>query len=79
MSHPHVYCIDPAGSLATLGKWNVETTKGHLEEVKAHIDRVIEQLPVDVKEGTGFKYFPNVTRMKAARQPTEEDNKYSTW
>eukprot|EP00980_Cylindrotheca_fusiformis_P002096 scaffold473_cov132-Cylindrotheca_fusiformis.AAC.1 len=79
MSHPHVYRIDPAGSLATLGKWNVETTKGHLEEVKAHIDRVIEQLPVDVKEGTGFKYFPNVTRMKAARQPTEEDNKYSTW
>eukprot|EP00980_Cylindrotheca_fusiformis_P020846 scaffold7835_cov53-Cylindrotheca_fusiformis.AAC.1 len=79
MSHPHVHRIDPAGSLATLGKWNIETTKAHLEEVRAHVDKVIDQLPVDVKEGTGFKYFPNVTRMKAARQPTEDDDKYSQW
>eukprot|EP00980_Cylindrotheca_fusiformis_P021802 scaffold8641_cov85-Cylindrotheca_fusiformis.AAC.1 len=79
MSHPHVHRIDPAGSLATLGKWNIETTKAHLEEVKEHVDKVIEQLPVDVREGTGFKYFPNVTRMKAARQPTEDDDKYSQW
>eukprot|EP00980_Cylindrotheca_fusiformis_P005986 scaffold1281_cov88-Cylindrotheca_fusiformis.AAC.3 len=79
MNHQHVYRIDPAGSLATLGKWNVETTKAHLEEVKRHIDDVIDRLPVNVRECTGFKYFPNVTRMKAARQPTEAANKYSQW
>eukprot|EP00980_Cylindrotheca_fusiformis_P006465 scaffold1377_cov126-Cylindrotheca_fusiformis.AAC.10 len=79
MNHPHVHRIDPAGSVATLGKWNIETTKEHLEEVKSHIDKVIDLLPVDVKECTGFKYFPNVTRMKAARQLTEAANKYAHW
>eukprot|EP00980_Cylindrotheca_fusiformis_P029006 scaffold22695_cov90-Cylindrotheca_fusiformis.AAC.1 len=39
MKHQHIHRVDPAGSLATLGKWNVETTKEHLDDVKAHLDR----------------------------------------
>eukprot|EP00980_Cylindrotheca_fusiformis_P000997 scaffold273_cov89-Cylindrotheca_fusiformis.AAC.4 len=48
MRHPHAHTrVDPAGSLAALGKWNVETTKDHLDEVKEHllVDCVISKIP----------------------------------
>eukprot|EP00980_Cylindrotheca_fusiformis_P029949 scaffold24081_cov362-Cylindrotheca_fusiformis.AAC.1 len=78
MMHPHIHCVDPAGSLSTLGKWNIETTKDHLDEVKEHIDYVISKIPVNIRTATGFKFFPEMTRMKA-KPPSPAVTKYSKW
>eukprot|EP00980_Cylindrotheca_fusiformis_P000983 scaffold266_cov83-Cylindrotheca_fusiformis.AAC.1 len=76
--HPHIHRVDPAGSLATIGKWNVETTKDHLEEVKKRLDYIISIIPVNIRTATGFKFFPEMTRMKA-RPPSQEATKYAKW